>query len=173
MAGKYRDFFIQTDNRVWTILMKKAFTLIEVVVAIGIFAVLSVVSSLLLVGVLRGSKKAAAVILVRGEGAYATESMAAQLRFGKSITSCTGSGVTAKTKTGADLIFECLGDYLASNSARLTTSNVRIVSCANVFTCPDAQTVRITFSLQKAGSNLPLEGTAGMNWDIEVGLRNQ
>lgn len=158
--------------------MKKAFTLIEVIVAIGVFAVLSVILSLLLAGTLRGSKKAAATILVRGEGAYAMESMAAQLRFAKSVTSCTGgSSVTAKTQAGADLTFSCLSSgedvYLASNSARLTTANVKITNCAGVFTCPDPRMVRITFSLQKAGSNLPLEGQASINFDTEVGLRNK
>ena len=159
--------------------MKKAFTLIEVIVAIGVFAVLTVILSLLLAGTLRGSKKAAATILVRGEGAYAIESMAAQLRFAKSITSCTGgSSVTVKTQVGADLTFSCLssGDdvYLASNSARLTTANVKITNCAGVFTCPaDLRAVRITFGLQKTGSNLPLEGTASIDFDTEVGLRNK
>lgn len=158
--------------------MKKAFTLIEVIVAIGVFAVLSVILSLLLAGTLRGSKKAAATILVRGEGAYAMESMAAQLRFAKSVTSCTGgSSVTVKTQVGADLIFSCLTSgedvYLASNSARLTTANVKIANCAGVFTCPDPRAVHITFSLQKAGLNLPLEGTASINFDTEVGLRNK
>lgn len=160
--------------------MKKAFTLIEVIVAIGVFGVLSVTLSLLLVGTLRGSKKAAATILVRGEGAYAVESMAAQLRFAKSVTDCTtGSSVTVKTQVGDNLTLSCLssGDdiYLASNSARLTTSNVQVVSCTSppVFTCPDAKTVRITFGLQKAGSSLPLEGTASIDFDTEVGLRNE
>ena len=156
------------------------FTLIEVIVAIGVFAVLSVMLSLLLAGTLRGSKKAAALILVRGEGAYAIESMAAQLRFAKSVTSCSttgGTSVIVKTQAGEDLTFSCLSSgtdvYLASNSARLTTANVKITSCASVFTCSDPWVVHVTFGLQKAGSNLPLEGTANINFDTEVGLRNK
>lgn len=153
------------------------FTLIEVVVAIGVFAVLSIITSLLLVGALRGSKKAAASILVRGQGAYAIESMASQIRFAKSIVDCTaGNSISVKTQTDVNLTFACLQSgsdtYLASNSARLTSNTVQVVTCANVFTCPSPESVHINFSLQRGTTGQPLEGTAKIDFDTEVVLRN-
>jgi len=157
--------------------MKRGFTLIEVVVAIGIFAVLMVGTSLLLVSTLRGAKKAAAQIAVRSEGAWAMDLMSSTLRFSQRVTSCTtGTGISVQLGDGSNVTFACQGSspdyYLASGSGRLTSTNVALVSCANVFVCPDTKTIKIQFGLLKAGTNLQIENTSQINFDSEIRLRN-
>jgi len=157
--------------------VRRGFTLIEVVVAVGVFALLSIILSLLLVGSLRGSKKAAASILVRGEGAYALENMTSLLRYFSTISVCNGSNLVATNQKGEVLNLACIqagaDRYLASNSARLTSSKTQVVSCANVFACStDFRSLHITFGLQTAGNDNPIENASTITFDSEVGLRN-
>lgn len=86
----------------------KGFTLIEVVIAIGIFAVLMVGTSLLLVGTLRGAKKASAQIAVRSEGAWAMNTITSTLRYAQRITSCSSSSVSAQLSDGSNISFSCI-----------------------------------------------------------------
>ena len=51
--------------------MKKGLSLVELVVSVGIIALLGVMGTSLLFGALRGSRKANAVINTQDEGAYA------------------------------------------------------------------------------------------------------
>lgn len=162
--------------------MSKGFTLIEVVVAIGVFAVLATVGSVLLFSILRGSKKAAAVAAVRTEGAQVMAALTSHLRFARQVNACTGSLITFTTVDNTSLTFSCLttgsppNTFLASNSARLTSEAVNLTSCAAVFSCapaaPLTQTVNIKFSLTRSGATVA-EGTASVDFQSEVGLRNR
>ncbi len=159
--------------------MKRGFTLIEVVVAMGIFAILMVGTSLLLISTLRGAKKAASQITVRSEGARIMDVLASTLRFSNSITGCSpvrGASVSATLYDGSPINFKCTVSgtdlYLASGSGRLTSTGVTVSSCSNVFVCPDSKTILIRFGLQKAGTSLQTEGTSRIDFDAEVRLRN-
>ena len=162
--------------------MSKAFTLIEVVVAIGVFALLATVGTVLLFSILRGSKKAAAAVLVRTEGAQAMAALTSHLRFARQVDTCTGSLITLTTVDNTKLTFSCLtagsppNTYLASNSARLTSAAVNLTGCAAVFSCapaaPLTQTVNIKFSLTRSGATVA-ESTASVDFQSQVGLRNR
>lgn len=163
-------------------MLKKGLTLIEVVVSVGIFATLAIVGSLLLIATLRGAKKAQAVALVRGEAANALGVMTSFFRFADDITACAadGSSVTM-VAAGRQTVFACLTSgqdmYLASNSARLTSPAVKLNSCASVFACdapaPLTRSVIIKFGLARAGTGLPIESTAAVNFESQVVLRNE
>jgi len=71
----------------------RGFTLIETVVAVGVFAVLVSMTSVLLVGALQGAKKAAATATVKGEGANAIRTMEQMLRFATDVTLCDGKQI--------------------------------------------------------------------------------
>ena len=104
--------------------MIKAFTLVETVVAVGIFAILATIGSLLLFGALRGSKKASAISLVRTEGVFAMDSMTSSLRYAHEITGCSATSITFD-----DITYTCDGGKISSNSASLTSARVNVDSC--------------------------------------------
>lgn len=151
----------------------------EVVVAVGVFAILAVMGSLLLFGTLRGAKKAAAVVLVRNQGAYAMGVMTASLRFTTSVGECLGNRVTFASGTSGNGSFSCetsgQDKYLASSSGRLTSPAVAVVDCSNVFRCdappPQSKSVTIVFGLTRSAATLP-EETARVDFESQVGLRN-
>lgn len=156
-------------------MMKKAFTLIEVVVAMGVFAVLMVATSLLLISTLRGAKKSGAQISVRTEGARIMDVISSSLRYAQ-ISSCSGSSITAQLLDGSSVTYSCQtngsDNYFASGSSRLMSTNVVVVDCTNVFSCPDAKTVQVTYGLQRAGTNLTVEATGRIDFDSQIRLRN-
>lgn len=168
--------------------MRTGFTLIEVVVAVGVFALLAVIGSSLLFNILRGSKKAAAISSIRSEGAVVMDALNSHLRFARSIDACSSSSVQVTTVNDNTLTFACLADaanglnYIASGSARLTTPVVTVTNC-NVFTCCSGadctapytdklNKVKINFILSRKGAVMT-EDTASMVFSSEVGLRNQ
>lgn len=158
----------------------KGFTLIETVLAVGIFAMVSVAGGLLLFSTLRGAKKAAAVIAVRSQGANAIGTMTQLLRYATEITSCSGSQLAFTVPDGSKGVFSCQKAdedvYLASGSGRLTSPAVQIVDCNTVFTCtpaaPETKNVSINFGLVKANSTF-IEDSARINFESQVGLRNR
>lgn len=170
--------------------MHKSFTLIEVVVGVGIFAVLATMGSLLLVGILRGGKRATNTIAVRGEGANAMEDMVRLVRYATGVTACSSSRIEFLPIRGDKAAYECRQDaqginYLASGSAifnplpasgRVTSPQVTLVSC-NIFACnqppPDTTTVTIGFTLSKSGSSTLVEDSSSIGFDSEVVLRNK
>lgn len=159
----------------------KGFTLIETVLAVGVFAIVSVASGWLLFSTLRGAKKAAAVMAVRSQGANAIGTMTQLLRYAVDVTSCSGSQLAFTAIDGSQGVFSCQTDvdgnkYLASGSGRLTSVQVAIVDCQTVFTCQPAagavSSVAINFSLKRANASYTDE-TSLINFESQVGLRNR
>ncbi len=155
--------------------MRKAFTLIEMVVGIGVFAAVILMGTMMMVSTLRASKKAAAVALVRNEGANALGVMTSFIRYADSITSCASTSLVIKTNNQDTVTFTCIVNssdyYLASNSARLTSVNVKVGNCG-IFTC-GTNSVGINFSLSKAGTSTLVETTAASTFETTVVLRNK
>lgn len=121
--------------------MLNGFSLIEMLVVIGIFAVLGAVSSQALLLSLTSTRKADASTVVRQNLEFAVSVMERHLRGARSlVTTCT-AGQTIQTVTYIDSwgytnSFSCnppSQDYIASGSARLTSSQLTITSCS--FTC--------------------------------------
>lgn len=153
--------------------MRAGFTLIEAMVSIAVFAILAVVASTLLLGVLRGTLKAAALNQVRSEGAYAVETMAKSIRFASSVSRCDGSGIQFKPRANdiVETIYSCTGGggYIASNGARLTSPKVQVTSCS--FECAgDEVNISLTLQPQKGGA-VGLEG-AQISIDSTTVTRN-
>ena len=152
----------------------KGFTLIETVLAVGVFAMLAISGALLLFSTLRGAKKTAAVIEVRNQGASVMEAMTQLLRYAKKdTTTCAGNSVAFTAVDGSSGSFSCVGDdYLASGSARLTSTKVKLVPGCCAITCPTADSVLIKFSISPATATLTDE-TARINFESQVELRNR
>ena len=148
--------------------MIKAFTLVETVVAVGIFAILATIGSLLLFGALRGSKKASAISLVRTEGVFAMDSMTSSLRYAHEITGCSATSITFD-----DITYTCDGGKISSNSASLTSARVNVDSCtiSCTPTPPKTKTVDISFTLSRKDATTVLD-RAIVPFQSQVVLRN-
>ncbi len=118
--------------------MKKGMSLLEILVAVTIFAILGVVITRSVILTLRGSKKSEDVVKVRENISYAFSVIERQLRNADSIIECpnitTPSVLDYKDQLGAASTFSCVGigsadSYIASGSARLTSSGVVLESC--------------------------------------------
>lgn len=148
--------------------MSRAFTLVETVVAVGIFAILATIGSLLLFGALRGSKKASAISLVRTEGVFAMDSMTSSLRYAHEITGCSATSITFD-----DITYTCDNGKISSNSANLTSTKINVDSCS--ISCsptpPKTKIVDINFTLSRKDATTVLD-RAIVPFQTQVVLRN-
>ena len=115
----------------------KGFSLIEVLVAIGVFSIVALVTTQSLASSLRNSRKSDAISRSRQNVDYAISTMERLLRNAQDI-SCSGDNRTLNyvDEFGNNSSFRCAGDHIASGSARLTSNSVLIdCSARPVFTC--------------------------------------
>lgn len=153
----------------------KGFTLIEMLIALAVFSMLGVMTTVIMVGALQGAKKAAAVALVKNEGSRVINTMTQMLKYSTSVTLCGGNSVTfqPRTDTSNAAVFACLGAgpyYIASNSASLISDKVEMMSCS--ISCPSVQQVNIGFTLQMKNATFATE-KAVTTFGTQIGLRNQ
>ncbi len=156
--------------------MKQAFTLIETVVAIGVFALLSVVGSILLFGILRGSKKAASVAVVRAEGANIIYNMTGLLRFAQEIVSCNNTGIEFRPQFGDNIIYAFSSGLIASNSAAISSNQVNVknfsIACLPTGIPQKIKIININFSLERK-SPISVFDQAEIPFQTQVVLRNR
>ncbi len=119
---------------------KNGFSLIEMLVVMAVFAVLTVVMTQVLFVTIRGAKKSDATVRVRQNLESAVGSMERQLHNAVDIPECPNPDpltLTLEDINGAGTTFSCINigssGYIASNSARLTAADIVITACS--FTC--------------------------------------
>jgi len=142
--------------------MKKNFeegtSLFEVVVVVGIFAIIGVLVTSIVFLSVAGTKRSDSLISVRQNLNYAASIMERQLRSAQSVTPC-GIGSSSVTYLDQDWVsssFVCNpGGWVASGSARLTSSDVQITACS--FTCDTAANTPTVVRIDLAGKdpNIP------------------
>ena len=151
-------------NAKWKMLNTSGMSLIEILVVIGIFAVLGVMTTQAVVLSLSGGKKTENTIKVRENINYSFSVIERQLRNADSITDCTNAiplAISYLDQNGVSASFSCanLGaatvGHIASSGAQLTNNTVDVTSCT--FTClpgtgasPDS--VKVTVTAQDATS---------------------
>lgn len=147
-------------------------TLIEILISLAVFAVLSTSVSMVLTVTLRAANRAAVVSRIRSDGTYIMDSMATMLRFARNIESCGGNQVVAAVSGASNNVtYSCFPDdetgYIASDSARLSSQNVIVETCT--ITCLNNETeVSIDFSLKDVDGVI----TSPINFNSQVVLRN-
>ena len=122
------------------------FSLVELLIAVGIFAIVAVVTTQSLSSSLKNSRKSDAIRKTRENVDYSISTMERLLRNAQSVTctssSPTGSRLDYVDQYGKLTSFSCITSgsdgYIASGSARLTsTSSVVNCSLEPVFFCTD------------------------------------
>lgn len=135
-------------------------SLIEILVVIGIFAILGVLTTQAVVLSLSGGKKTETLIKIRENINFSFSVIERQLRNADSITDCTNTNTLAINyldQNGVASSFSCanLGagtvGYIASGAAQLTSNTVDVTSCT--FTCQNGvsgspSSVKITVQAQ-------------------------
>lgn len=163
---------------------KNGFTLIEIIVVIGILGIIMVMGSNLFFSILRGSTKTKILQLVKQNGDYTITVMSRMIRNAREISGNCQLGMTnlaIQNPDGHETEFSCLeigttNGRIASNSARITSSDVKVDSCS--FTCVNGEVgvspaaVTINFTLSQAGVTTRLEEQASVNFQTTISLRN-
>lgn len=116
----------------------KGFSLIEILVVISIFSVLGVLSTRAILLTVRGSKKSDSLVRVRENVNYALSIMERQIRNSESVSPCPNSNLSlldyvSSNGQATTFSYNEGEKYIASGSARLTSSDILITSC--IFRC--------------------------------------
>ena len=151
------------------------YTLVELLMVVSIFTVLALLTTMSLGMVLKSSKKSDSLVRVRSDIDYAMGVIEKNIRNAKSISCPSYSRVDYVSEFSNSTYFECSGGtngYIASGSARLTSSDV-LIDCTNtIFTCSAGlvQKLEINLTGSYAGAS-NIEG-AQISSQTQVVLRN-
>lgn len=163
---------------------KKGFTLIEILVVIGVLAIIVVVGSTSFFNLLKGSMKTRTISLVNQNGDYALAIMERMIRNGEIIENSDGqtcvSGMNKIKIINPDgdwTEFSCEGDTISSNSASLISNQVKVANGNCSFDCQRAgifepDVVTINFTLSQAQTGVRPEEEASVVFKTTVVLRN-
>jgi len=151
-------------------LKKNGFSLIEMLVTVGIFASLAVLVGFLVTNSMHASKKSESAYKVRSELENALAVMERSIRGAKrgSVT-CSNSSVNFTTETGTTGSFSCNNKILKSGSVNLTGDNIILTECS--FIC-DAKKGVVTVTLKAQAKEAA--GTEGTTVSVSqrIVLRN-
>lgn len=161
---------------------QKGMSFIEILVVIGIFSILGVLTTQSLVLTIAGGKKTETTIKIRENINYAFSVIGRQLRNADLISDCTNANTLAINyldQNGNASSFSCanLGagtiGYIASGSAQLTAANVDVTSCS--FTCltgsnGNPSTVKV--NIEAKDSTLTGDENVIVTTSTSVSLRN-
>lgn len=113
---------------------QRGMSLIETLVVISIFAIVGILSTRAIMLSVQGSKKGSSSVTVRENLNYSLAVIERLLRNANQISSCTSTNIAYLDERGVSASFSCVtpGDsgYIASGSARLTSTEVAVTSCA-------------------------------------------
>lgn len=168
---------------------KSGFTLIEILVVVGILGIIAVIGSNMFFTVFRGSTKTKVLTTVKQNGDYALSVIGRMVRNSSEILKnsdgqvCTlgMKKIKIKNPDKGETEFACLevgtvNGRIASNSAQITSDEVKVDNCS--FDCSSSgqfypETVTISFTLsQNIGAAPRPEEEASMDFKTTVSIRN-
>jgi prepilin-type N-terminal cleavage/methylation domain-containing protein len=163
------------------------FTLLEVLISIGVFAAISSIIVTVLFISFRASKKSEVVVSLKQNGDSVLSQIVKSIRYAQSLdnpVSCT-TPVTRSSITitsildNAQTTFSCpvgAATSISSNSAALLDSSIVAVSACS-FTCSqptinDPPTITVEFTLSARNTTNFVETTGAIPFQTAVTLRN-
>lgn len=142
--------------------MKKGFSIIEILVVVGIFAMIAVISTQAVVSSLTSARKSEAAIQVKENLDYTVSVMERKLRNAREITTCNESLIEYIDSEGNDAEFRCINvggsnGRVENEDARITSSEIIITQCQ--LTCTSASegvppSVNIFLEAEKADTDI-------------------
>jgi prepilin-type N-terminal cleavage/methylation domain-containing protein len=146
---------------------KQGFSLIEILVGVGLFSVLTVIVTTLMISSIRTSRKAAAVAVAKNEGAYALRAMEEQIRYAADVNCTAGGNSIDLHKIGTNQLItyslDTSSHQIASSSSHLTSGDVTVDQggCPYIFDCTP-NSVSICFTVDNA-NGMDVTDKAGIN----------
>lgn len=143
---------------------EKGMSLIEVLIVVGVFAVLGVLTTRSVILTISGGKKSENLIKIRENINYSLGVIERQLRNADSVTDCTNANtlrINYLDQNGTAASFSCANigsgtvGYVASSSAKLTADSIDITACS--FTCQSPsnggpRSVKVTIEAKDAAA---------------------
>ncbi len=155
---------------------RKGFTLIEILVVIGIFAIIVVVGSMSFFNLFKGSARTKAANLVKQDGEYTMGIMTKMIRNARNISDCRlgMNEIEITSPDGRTTTFSCFNNPISSNSAKLINDQLAVSDCN--FDCHEGthgepEAVVINFTLG-TGTSIPLVEQVVVDFETTVVLRN-
>ncbi|MBI2009962.1 MAG: type II secretion system protein [Candidatus Chisholmbacteria bacterium] len=164
------------------------YTLLELVVAVGILGALAVAATSLFFSAIRGGGKVDVTTEVKQNGQFALSRIEQLTRNSLTVEACAinqvdpeAVSVTLTARDRTQLTFSCEVDaegngYIASNTERLTSDRVNVTYCA--FWCEGVgdsfrpPLVKAAFTLSQAGRTGDVTEAATAQFSTSVGLRS-
>lgn len=157
----------------------KGLSLVEILIVISVFAVLTIIASNAIFLTLKGAKKSDSQIRVRENLNYAISVVERQIRNSQSVVCPTTSDqLEYVSLEGLNSSFSCQsegdGFYIASGSARLTSMDVTVLNCQ--LTCVQStpnNPPRVIINLTGRDANVSsnVEG-ATVSIETQISVRN-
>ena len=158
-------------------IMKRGYSVVEILVVVGIFAVMAVIATQSVSLSLKSSKKSDSTMLVRNELDYTAGSIERNFQFASAIIvpGCTDQGGDATLSATPSAGFRdmkgyrgdvaCLdiatGFYILNNDKRIASSSGETISYKQRLTSPNIDISNCSFSCTKQGEQIYLEFTVG------------
>lgn len=154
----------------------KAFSLIEILIVITIFAVIGLLSTRSIFLTIRGAKKSDSLVRVRENVNYSLSVIERQLRNSESVTCPNASTNTLNyiSLEGTATTFSCVTSgtdkYIASGSGRLTSADILVTSCSFVCTTTinSPPSVKVTIEAEDTESTNVEKGSVSIQTEIVV-----
>ncbi len=171
----------------------KAFTLVELLVVIGILLVTGTIVTNSFLAALKGTTKTTLTNEAKQNGEYALSIIEQQIRSAWTISNiasrCTTTGnpqtrLDIENQVGTVTRFECLNNRLYKDSNALTSNKVVVGSCEFICTKQGTQPaiIKIKFTVSQSGlnpQNTPIAGVTvkpaervSINYETSVVVRN-
>ncbi len=139
--------------------MKNGFTLVELLVVVGLVLIIGTVGTSIITSVLRSYNKASIINEIEQNGNYVLSLMESQIRNAKSVSPTSGTTQTLEVtpQEGSKFTFSITGGVVQKDSEILTNndpnSGVEVVAADSHFTVSgNPQVVTIVLKLRQASS---------------------
>jgi len=157
-------------------------SLLEILVAVSVFAVLGILITRSVLLTLGGGKKSESLIRVRENVNYSIGVIERQLRNANSIIDCTNadtSRISYTDQSGNSASFSCVDiatsgavGYIASGSAKLTSDGVDFTDCSFICTLGDGSPSSVTIDVEAKDALANGVDNAVVTTTSEIFLRN-
>lgn len=168
-------------NKDWPVspVNNKGFSLIEMLVVLAVFSILTVVMTQVLFVTVRGAKKSDATVRVRQNVENSLSAIERQLHNAVDVPVCPNpdpSTLTLEDINGQNTTFSCVNignnGYIASNSSRLTSPDTTVTACNINCTGGSGSPKSVTFNVTAVDANAQGSENASISTSNRVFLRS-